>query len=315
MWTFREERQQFYLHQYLVQQPDLNYRNPQLKENMFDIIKFWMDLGVDGFRFDAVTKLVEDDRWLDEPSADDPNVTDPGDWLYYDHIYTNDLPGTREILKEFYTLVKEYNLQTRNEERVVMLEAWLDINSTMEYYKCGDFPFNFGFVNMDQAPNAEQTASLISEWLSHIPDGKITNWVLGNHDRKRIGTRLGGLQYIDVFNTISLTLPGISVTYYGEEIGMVDEYISYEDTQDPWGCNCGPEHYQDCSRDPSRTPMQWSNSTNAGFSSANSTWLPVNPNFHEINVENESFQDFGYWFNYQKLLELRQTKEVLKRKL
>ena len=99
-----------------------------------------------------------------------------------------------------------------------MLEAWLDINSTMEYYRCGDFPFNFGFVNIDESPNAEIISDLINEWLQHLPDGKIPNWVLGNHDRKRLGTRLGS-EYIDVFNTISLTLPGISVTYYGEEIG------------------------------------------------------------------------------------------------
>ena len=93
------------------------------------------------------------------------------------------------FLKEFYTLVKEYNLQNRVEERVVMLEAWLDINSTMEYYKCGDFPFNFGFVNLNEAPDAKGVSDLINEWLDHIPQSKIPNWVLGNHDRKRLGTR------------------------------------------------------------------------------------------------------------------------------
>ena len=86
-------------------------------------------------------------------------------------------------------MVKEYNLQNRVEERVVMLEAWLDINSTMEYYKCGDFPFNFGFVNLNEAPDAKGVSDLINEWLDHIPQSKIPNWVLGNHDRKRLGTR------------------------------------------------------------------------------------------------------------------------------
>ena len=240
MWTYREERQQFYLHQYLIQQPDLNYKNPIMKEYMFDSIKYWMDLGVDGFRFDAVTKLVEDERYLDEPQ--DPStgyeqlkedfkrtnsertnfmrtnlqfffsVTDPGDWLYYDHIYTNNLPETRQILKEFYDLVKNYKISERWEERVVMLEAWLDINSTMEYYQCGDFPFNFGFVNLefledDEMPTAKMVAEPINLWLENLPDGKTPDWVLGNHDRKRVGTRLGS-QFIDIFNMISLTLPG-----------------------------------------------------------------------------------------------------------
>ena len=183
---------------------------------MFDNIKYWMDVGVDGFRFDAVTKLIEDERYLDEPQDPTTGVTDPGDWLYYDHIYTNNLPETRKILKEFYDLVKNYKSSERSEERVVMLEAWLDINSTMEYYQCGDFPFNFGFVNLefladDEMPTAEMVAEPINLWLENLPDGKIPDWVLGNHDRKRVGTRLGR-QFIDIFNMISLTLPGKSNT-------------------------------------------------------------------------------------------------------
>jgi alpha-glucosidase len=178
MWEFREERQQFYLHQYLIQQPDLNYRNPQLKELMFDAIKFWMDAGVDGFRLDAVTKLIEDDRWLDEPSANNPDVTDPGDWLYYNHMYTNNMPETRDILKEFYDLVKTYEVESRSEERVMMLEAWLDIDSTMMYYECGDFPFNFGFVNLDERPSADEIKEIINLWLDNLPEGKTPNWVV-----------------------------------------------------------------------------------------------------------------------------------------
>ena len=140
------------------------------------------------------------------------SVTDPGDWLYYDHIYTNNLPETRQILKEFYDLVKNYKISERSEERVVMLEAWLDIDSTMEYYQCGDFPFNFGFVNLefladDEMPTAKMVAEPINLWLENLPDGKTPDWVLGNHDRKRVGTRLGS-QFIDIFNMISLTLPG-----------------------------------------------------------------------------------------------------------
>ena len=139
-------------------------------------------------------------------------MTDPGDWLYYDHIYTNNLPETRQILKDFYDLVKNYKITERSEERVVMLEAWLDINSTMEYYQCGDFPFNFGFVNLefledDEMPTAKMVAEPINLWLENLPDGKTPDWVLGNHDRKRVGTRLGS-QFIDIFNMISLTLPG-----------------------------------------------------------------------------------------------------------
>ena len=109
-----------------------------------------------------------------------------------------------------------------------MLEAWLELNDTMEYYKCGDFPFNFGFVNMqDMTPNAQFVSSLINTWLDASPKNAIPNWVLGNHDRKRLGTRLGH-EFIDIFNLISMSLPGIAVVYYGEEIGMTDTFISFE---------------------------------------------------------------------------------------
>ena len=102
-----------------------------------------------------------------------------------------------------------------------------------------------------------------------------------------------------------LHLLGIAVTYYGEEIGMVDGEISFEDTVDPWGCNCGPINYVDCSRDPARTPMQWDLTDNAGFSGPNvTTWLPVNENYHEVNLESQEYQFHGHWFNFKTLLGL-----------
>lgn len=88
---------------------------------------------------------------------------------------------------------------------------------------------------------------------------------------------------------------------------MTDANITYEDTVDPWGCNCGPDKYKECSRDPSRTPMQWSGGKNAGFSSGDSTWLPINENYHEVNLEIEANKTSGVWYNVKKLLELRTT--------
>ena len=102
-----------------------------------------------------------------------------------------------------------------------------------------------------------------------------------------------------------LHLLGIAVTYYGEEIGMVDGEISFEDTVDPWGCNCGPINYVDCSRDPARTPMQWDLTDNAGFSGPNvTTWLPVNENYRQVNLESQEYQFHGHWFNFKTLLGL-----------
>lgn len=113
---------------------------------------------------------------------------------------------------------------------------------------------------------------------------------------------------MNAFNLLTLTLPGVSVTYQGEEIGMTNAEISWEDTVDPSGCNCGPDRYDEigCSRDPERTPMQWSGSEkNAGFSSADKTWLPVNPNYATVNVESERADPDSFLNFYKTVMQVR----------
>ena len=155
-------------------------------------------------------------------------------------------------------------------------------------------------------------------WVSGMPTGVEANWVTGSHDMGRVGSRLGD-QLIDHMNMLALMLPGLAVTYQGEEVGMLDTAISWEDTRDPAGCACGPARYQECSRDPERTPfqvspppmptmsapchpmsapmsamsqLQWSNESNAGFSNGLSTWLPVNQNYPWLNLANQVAQFF-----------------------
>ncbi len=131
---------------------------------------------------------------------------------------------------------------------------------------------------------------------------------LGNHDQWRIGSRTKP-ELIDAFNIITMTLPGVAVTYNGEEIGMVNNFdISFEDSVDPQGCNCGPDHYADpfCSRDFERTPMQWTGSEkNAGFSEADKTWLPVNENYQTVNVESEKEDPNSHLNIYKQVVALR----------
>ena len=118
---------------------------------------------------------------------------------------------------------------------------------------------------------------------------------------------------MDAFNLIAMTLPGVAVTYQGEEIGMINTDISYEDTVDPSGCNCGPDRYNQssCSRDPERTPMQWSGSEiKAGFSSASKTWLPINPNYVNINVDNELMDPFSHLSIYKTLIAARYSDDA-----
>lgn len=129
---------------------------------------------------------------------------------------------------------------------------------------------------------------------------------MGNHDKQRIASRFSPTQ-VDIFNILSKTLPGITVTYYGEEIGMTDVYISWEDTVDPQACRTNPEEYHDHSRDKVRTPFQWDSTKHAGFSTANKTWLPVAYNYTDCNVALQNSEDRSHLKVFRQLIDLRQN--------
>ena len=177
-WEFNEERGQFYLHQFVAGQPDLNYRNPAVLEEMRDVIRFWLDLGVDGFRMDAVAFIWEDEQLLDEPLSG--FTDDPDDYGYLNHIYTNNLQGTRDVLKSFYELIKGYAV-IDGHDRVDMVEVYLPNSEAAEYYQCSDFPFNFQFIFYDEAINADAIKTKIEDWLSNLPEGAKANWVVRNN--------------------------------------------------------------------------------------------------------------------------------------
>jgi len=142
-------------------------------------------------------------------------------------------------------------------------------------------------------------------WSEITPPGSWPNFVIGNHDQKRVPLRWS-VKGKDAANMISLLQKGTAVTYYGEEIGMEDTWISWEDTVDPQACNQDPANYETFSRDPARTPMQWNNSTNAGFSTASRTWLPINPNYATLNVAAQLEAPESHIKVYKALTKLRQ---------
>nr|XP_029715143.1 maltase 2-like [Aedes albopictus] len=194
-----------------------------------------------------------------------------------------------------------------------MTEAYADLEQTMRWYGDGErngshFPFNFAMINqISSSSNAADFKAVVDGWLDSMPKGGNANWVLGNHDRPRIASRFGADRAAS-FAIMEMTLPGIAVIYYGEEIGMEDyRDISFEDTQDPQAANTNPEIYQLYTRDPVRTPMQWDNSSYAGFTSsvAEKTWLPVHPNYLELNLEAQKENPKSLYKLYQKLIQLR----------
>ena len=246
------------------------------------ILSFWLELDdvIKGVRLDAISHLIEDERLLDEPQSHNPEAEDELDWNFLEHIYTNNQNLTRDIVAELTEHVKK----NFGSDAVVILETDLGVPEVMDYYSSGDIPFNFNLArHLNSDISSKKLVTEIELWLDNMPRGGVSNWVTGSHDISRVGTRVGPM-FTDHLNMLLLMLPGVSVTYQGEELGMTDTSISWEDTLDPAGLACGPDRYQECSRDPQRTPFQWNNQTNAGFSEADQTWLPVNENYLWLNA-------------------------------
>ncbi|KAF7391052.1 hypothetical protein HZH66_009532 [Vespula vulgaris] len=181
------------------------------------------------------------------------------------------------------------------------------------YYEYGShIPFNFKLItDVNQNSSASDFKRIIEAWMAHTPSTGSANWVLGNHDRSRTASRYPERSI--QMNMLPMILPGVAVTYYGEEIGMVDKSdISWEDTQDPQACNAGKDKYRSRSRDPNRTPFQWDSNENSGFSKGNRTWLPVHDNYKGLNLENQkNTPQQSLYKMYRTLIQLRNTSRAL----
>ncbi|XP_046826177.1 maltase 1-like [Vespa crabro] len=312
-WTYNATLKEWYFHQFEYRQPDLNYHNPKVRAEMEDVIRFWLRKGVDGFRIDAVPHLFESDDLRDEPRSFDRSAT-KRDYTYLDHIYTKDDPRTYELVKSWRKVLDDYSDANNEDEKVMMTEAYTSLENTTKYYQYGShIPFNFKLItDVNQNSTASDFKKIIDTWMVHTPSTGSANWVLGNHDRSRTASRYPKREF--QMAMLPMILPGVAVTYYGEEIGMVDKSdISWEDTQDPQGCNAGKEKYQSRSRDPYRTPFQWDSSKNAGFSNGNRTWLPVHENYKVLNLENQkNMTRQSLYKAYRSLIQLRKTSRALK---
>ncbi|CAD5118687.1 DgyrCDS7370 [Dimorphilus gyrociliatus] len=309
-WTWDEDRQAYYFHQFTKEQPDLNYRNPAVRQEILDTFKFWLDRGVDGFRVDVAPLLLEEEHLKDEPLSNIPGFGSD-EYFSLKHTYTHNLPETHEIFRSWRKLFDDH-LEKTGKYIYMVLEAWDDdIEKWMSFYHSGaDMPFNFLFAfNLNSTCNAKCISNYVDTWLSNMPKKKWANWLTGNHDQPRIGSRMGK-QFTKLLNVLLLTLPGTPTTYYGEEIGMQNIEVSFEDTQDPFGRNYGKDRYQEVSRDPCRSPMQWNSEKNAGFSNSSKTWLPVHPGYKTLNVEKQNSSIYSDISLYRELIELRQTPSI-----
>jgi alpha-glucosidase len=275
-WEWDEPTSQSYYHAYLKQQPDLNWRNPEVQNAMLEVLEFWFDRGVDGVRIDALRQLVKDVQLRDNP----PNpLWQPGQDPYTSltPLHTTDQPEVLEHVAQFREVADIYD------ERVLIGELWLPIERLVAYYGIDGrglhLPFNFHLIIT--AWQARHIAALVEQYEAALPRGAWPNWVLGNHDRSRIASRVGADQ-ARVAAMLLLTLRGTPTLYQGDELGMQDVPIPPELVQDPVERNVPG---LGLGRDPERTPMQWDASPNAGFCTPEAVpWLPLADNYTACNV-------------------------------
>jgi alpha-glucosidase len=341
-WTFSPERGQYYYHYFMKQQPDLNWHNPAVKQAMWDAVRFWLDLGVDGYRLDALGTVYEDPQLTPhEVPMNLSQLRRAGELAqapeekkliekYWHDMFKNQWaqPGIHDLMKELRSILDEYD-----GDRMLVGE-----DDNIDYMGDGNdelhLVFNFPLMRTERITPAHIRANQ-KERLARLDSLPYRGWpcnTLGNHDTSRIHTRYGDKQHdaelARLHAALVLMLRGTPFLYNGEEIGMTDLIITdpakLRDTMATWyydsavnDLKVDPEEAArragEMSRDKNRTPMQWSHQPNAGFSPSEvETWLPVNPDYaHGINVRDQEHNPNSLLNYYRRILQVRKQNPAL----
>jgi alpha-glucosidase len=285
-WEYVPGIDQFYYHRFYRQQPDLNWRNPHVEHAMFDVMRFWLDRGVAGFRLDAITSLFEDAQLRNAPVLGGRNAQ--GDPILSD-VYTDNLPEVHAVLRRMRAMVDHYP-----GERVLMGETYVKTTAQLSPWYGGarhdelQLPMDTVF-GLGKRLDAREFRQRLSEAATQL-QGSQPLFVLDNHDQVRSWDRYGdgvhNLEIAKILATLLLTSRCTALIYQGEEIGQSTATPArVEDVRDPIGITGWPKEK---GRDGERTPMQWDTSNaQAGFTSSRHPWLPVAPNFEKVNVQAE----------------------------
>ncbi|API58949.1 alpha-amylase [Tardibacter chloracetimidivorans] len=303
-WEYDGPSDQYYLHAFLKEQPDLNWRNPDVRAAMLDAMRFWLDRGVDGFRIDVLWHIVKAAGLPDNPLNPDYHPT-MGEKFKVLQLHSTDQPETHEIIREMRRIADSYD---GGDERVLIGEIFLPLPRLMAYYGNESdgvhLPFNFQLVESDW--HAEAIARFILDYEAALPAHGWPNWVTGSHDAKRMAARVGEAQ-ARVAAMLLLTLRGTPTLYQGDEIGIGEVTIPPDQLKDPRELR---EPGLGLGRDPSRTPMAWDASLNGGFSEG-TPWLPLHSDWQSRNVEAQLGDTGSMLHLYRRLLRLRRGHPAL----
>lgn len=308
-WQWDEQSQQYYLHLFLKEQPDLNWRNPEVQEAIWEIMRYWLEMGVDGFRLDVYNFYFKDATLRSNPRRRSLR----GLFYAYEgqhHIYDQDQPEMYGALAKMREIVDSYP-----GDRMLVGETSTIDNFQQAYSYYGqdhdglNLVFNFEFLNSRW--RAKDFRQAIIHWQQHAPNWSWPTWVLSNHDVIRHFTRYAqkGVGHLRarVAASMLLTLKGTPFLYYGDEIGMREGRLSRSMIQDPPGKKFWPFFR---GRDGCRTPMQWTAGEQAGFSTVR-PWLPINKDKKTVNVESEQQNEQSLFQYYQRLIALRKNTPAL----
>ena len=309
-WTWDGATGQYYLHSFLPQQPDLNWRSPGLRAAMLDTLRFWIDRGVDGFRVDVAHHIAKDPLLRDNPPEPHPDAGHKpvSDYDRQRHVHDRGHPDVHGLFRAFRALADAYGAAPRP----LFGETHLahDLGRWASYFGRDDelhLPLNFGLL---QAPwTADGLRAHVDAVEAALPPGAWPSYVLGSHDERRLASRLGPARARQAA-VLLLTLRGTPTLYAGDEIGTPQVDVPPDRARDPAGLRSG---VPGLGRDGGRTPMAWDDGPQAGFSTAAETWLPLHPTHRVVNVETQSADPRSLLSLYRRLLALRRTTPALHR--
>lgn len=315
-WEWEPRREQYYLHNFLKSQPDLNFHNPEVRAEILDEIEFWLKKGVDGLRLDAITFCFHDQQLRDNPAKPKEErkgrgFSEDNPYAFQYHWYNNDRPENLQFLESVRELMDRYPGSVTLGE--ISSE---DSLATMAEYTKGDKRLHttYSFELLVEKFSTQYIRETVETLESRLGGGWPC-WSIGNHDVRRVMTRWGGADKPDalakLFNAMMLSLRGSACSYQGEELGLTEADIQQHELQDPYGITFWPRFK---GRDGCRTPMPWQHDQHqAGFSTAPSTWLPI-PEEHKaraVDVQNDdpdsvlnAYRTFIHWRNDQPALRL-----------
>ncbi len=306
-WEWDAATGQYYLHAFLKEQPDLNWRNPGLRAAMMEVLRFWLDRGVDGFRIDVLWHIIKAEGLPDNPVNPrwTPDQTERDRLI---QLYSTDQPEAHDIAAEFRRLADSYSTAT-GRDRALIGEIFLPNDRHARWYGTPEqpevhLPFNFQLV--ENAWDAAVLRRVICEYEASLPVFGWPNWVIGSHDAPRIAARIGEPQ-ARVAAMLLLTLRGTPTLYQGDELGIGEVAIPRDRVRDPQDLR---QPTLGIGRDRSRTPMPWDSSAYAGFSTVE-PWLLINDDWSTRNVAGEEEDAASMLHLYRRLLALRRAHPAL----